>query len=168
MPAAGLAGLAGGMWEDDPGGDLDADPDRGKDWCGMQLVGHRVGGRVPPALDVEVAGVLELAGLRHDLGRLARDRGYAVDRQARLTIAVDEVVAHALDLGARSVRVRWCARADGVRIRVDVDDGLCTDPVAADGLRVATELAEVTVLHSARGTTVRLAFPFDDQGGGAA
>ncbi|GAA2892555.1 hypothetical protein GCM10010472_58860 [Pseudonocardia halophobica] len=155
------------MRSDDPGGDVDVDPDGGKDWCGMQLVRHRAGGRVPPALDVEVAGVLELAGLRHDLGRLARDRGYAVDRQARLTIAVDEVVAHALDLGARSVRVRWCSRTDGVRIRVDM--GLC-DPPAADALRVATTLAEVTVLHSARGTTVRLAFPssVDDQSGGGA
>ncbi|MEU7812567.1 hypothetical protein [Pseudonocardia sp. NPDC049154] len=68
------------------------------------------------------------------------------------------------------VRVRWCSRADGVRIRVDVGDGPCTDPPAADGLRVATELTEVTVLHSSRGTTVRLAFPLpvDDQGGGAA
>ncbi|MCE3553262.1 ATP-binding protein [Pseudonocardia sp. RS11V-5] len=133
----------------------------------MQGLRQKLGVRVPPALDTEVSGVLELADLRHDLGRLARDRGWPVDRQARLTIAVDEVVAHALDLGAGSVRVRWCSRADGVRIRVDVDDELCTEP-PGDGLRVATQLAEVTVLQSARGTTVRLAFPLDIQGGGAA
>jgi hypothetical protein len=132
----------------------------------MRTVRDGVGGRVRPALDVEVEGVVQLAGLRHELGRLARQRGFSVDRQARLTIAVDEVVGQALDQEIGPVRVRWCSGREEVRIRIDAGGGLPTaSPGAGDGLRVATELAQVTVLHSSRGATVRLAFPVDDRGG---
>jgi len=143
----------------------------------MRVVRERVGGRRPAALDVEIAGVFQLAGLRHELGRLARERGFAPDREAGLMIAVDEVVGQALDRDAGPVRVRWCSGRDGVRIRIDATGGLPwaspnTDAddglrVAGDGLRVAAELAQVTVLHSTLGTTVRLGFPAD-RGGGAA
>ncbi|GAA4694556.1 hypothetical protein GCM10023215_35220 [Pseudonocardia yuanmonensis] len=136
----------------------------------MRMVRDRVGGRRPPTLDVEIAGIFQLAGLRHELGRLARERGFAPDREAGMTIAVDEVVGQALDRDAGPVRIRWCADGAGVRIRIDASGGLPSAPPgtdAADGLRLAPELAHVTVLHSSLGTTVRLAFP-GGAGGGAA
>jgi hypothetical protein len=136
----------------------------------MRLVRERAGGRRPPALDVEIAGVFQLAGLRHELGRLARERGFAADREAGVMIAVDEVVGQALDREAGPVRVRWCSGGDAVRIRIDASAGLAPAPPgthAGDGLRVAAELAQVTVLQSSRGTTVRLAFPLDGRGGAA-
>jgi two-component sensor histidine kinase len=134
----------------------------------MRVVRERLGGRRPAALDVEIAGVFQLAGLRHELGRLARERGFAPDREAGLMIAVDEVVGQALDRDAGPVRVRWCSGHDAVRIRIDANGGLPWASPGTDtggGLRVAAELAQVTVLHSTLGTTVRLGFPVDGGGG---
>lgn len=111
-----------------------------------------------------------LPGIRARIGRWARRAGHPPDPVTDLVLAVHEVVTNALIHGAPPVRVRGWSRPGELLVQVD-DTGQQPVPVLAGyqrpdphtrggrGLWLARHTADLTIDHSAAGTSVRMHVP---------